>query len=296
MNCAYSMDFLGFFKDLFSSRAGGKAVVTEEGKDIEKFTSPKKCPNRYPWGEPQIKDQQILKRTLYICRMSYSLEYDPLLKMPLAVSEVLEKNNVLYSKLPTSSAFQADPDLPSKIQASLNDYLQTSYEKTPLAAPVNMSIYNEEWSDEELAKRNKISLDQSYFLSDVVPMNSQMKREIWTPLEAQIRYWGSQKDRLFVITGPVFINGQTQGTLGSGKISIPTHFYKIVTDPLTYGSVAYIVPNGPVPNGYNYNNFVVPIKEVERVTGLYFFPNLAPYYSVQVKQDVMEMYKYKRKN
>lgn len=314
---SFAFDISQFFSQLFSSRAGGKAADYGEEKDIEKFKKFNKCQNHYPWGEAKIKDPEVLKRVLYICRGSYSIQYDPLTKLPLSVSEVLTKPNVLYSKYPKAENFQIDPDLTVKMQSSLTDYKANTYEKGNMAAPINMSIYDEGLSDEQLVEVNSRVMNESFYLSNVAPMVAgNLKTTIWAELEAQIRYWGSQKDRLLVTTGPIFLGGQVKGFLGENKTAIPTHFYKIVTDPLTYGSVSYIIPNQEIvtsktkaiknPKDAYYcnnekklcelNDFIVSIKEIEKLTSLEFYPILAPYYAVQVKQDVSEIYKYKKKN
>ena len=81
---------------------------------------------------------------------------------------------------------------------------------------------------------------------------------------------------------------------GDDKLLIPTHIYKIVTYPNTYASISYIIPNTnnlPCGNQCSPEKFMVPMQEVERVTGIEFYTKLAPYYAVQVKKDLNQIFK-----
>lgn len=314
---AYIFYYTNFFENTFGVKAGSKSVNESEGKNTEQFYESGRCRKLYPWSEPKIKDPEVLKRMLFICRSSFYIQYDPLIKMPISVSEVLTKPNMLAAELPKTTPYEADPDLPNKIQSSLNDYKSSQYEIGTLAPPADMTIYDESLNDELLTTLNKKSKEESFFLSNTAPqIGNNFKRGIWGDLEAEVRGWTTQTESLYVTTGPLFLGGQVKGYLGAGKIPIPTHFYKLITDPLKYGSVAYIIPNKEIvtinsrdvnPKEAYYcgtegsrkfcelSDFIVSIKELEKLTGLEFYPILAPYYAVQVKQDINQVFKFKKK-
>lgn len=315
-HAAYAFSFSDFFGNIFT-KAGSKATDVSEGKNVEQFKEAGKCRKLYPWSEPKIKDPEILKRMLFICRSAFYMQYDPLLKMPISVSEVLSKPNMLVAELPKSTPYEADPDLPTTLQSSLNDYKSTYYEIGTFAPPADMVIYDESLEDELLIKINKKSKGESLFLSNTAPqIGNNFKKGIWAELEAEVRTWATKTENLYVTTGPLFLGGQVKGYLGDGKIPIPTHYYKLITDPLKYGSVAYIIPNKEIitansktmnPKEAHYcggdagkrfcelNDFIVSIKELEKLTGLEFYPILASYYAVQVKQDINQIFKNKKK-
>ena len=43
------------------------------------------------------------------------------------------------------------------------------------------------------------------------------------------------------------------------------------------------------------DNFMVSVKELEKLTGIIFYPKLAPHYAVQVKFDIQEILKRNKK-
>ena len=310
---AYAFSFSEFFGNIFTVKAGSKATDSAEGKDIEKFKKSGRCRNLYPWSEPKIKDPELLKRMLFVCRSSFYIQYDPLIKMPVSVSEVLTKDNMLLSELPKTTIYEADTDLPTSLQASLSDYEGSYYEIGALAPTADMIIYDASLGDELLVSINKKARRESLFLSNTAPqVGNNFRRGIWAELEAEVRNWTIKTDTLYVTTGPLFLGGQVKSYLGLSKIPVPTHFYKLITDPSNYGSVAYIIPNKEIitsrsktmnPKEAFYcgekagkrlcelNDFTVSIKELEKLTGLEFYPILAPYYAVQVKQDINQIFK-----
>lgn len=316
-NAVYAFSFSEFFTNIFNVKAGSKAAYAAEGKDIEKFKESGKCSKFYPWGEPKVKDPELLKRMLFICRSSFYMQYDPLLKMPVSVSEVLTKSNMIFSAPPKINPYENDPDLPTNLQASLGDYKGSYYEIGALAPTANMVIYDASLKDEFLININRKARTESLFLSNTAPqIGNNFKKGIWAELETEVRNWSLKTDNLYVTTGPLFLGGQVKSYLGSSKIPIPTHFYKIIADPSKYGSVAYIIPNKEIitarsktmnPKEAFYcggeagkrlcelNDFIVSINELEKLIGLEFYPTLSPYYAVQVKQDINQIFKDKKK-
>ena len=316
-HAAYAFSFSEFFGNIFTVKAGSKATAGAEGKDIEKFKESGKCRNFYPWSEPKVKDPELLKRMLFVCRSSFYMQYDPLLKMPVSVSEVLTKSNMLFSEPPKTNPYETDPDLPTNLQASLNDYKGSYYEIGALAPTANMVIYDSSLKAEFLISINKKAKMESLFLSNTAPqVGNNFKKGIWAELEAEVRNLSLKTDTLYITTGPLFLGGQVKSYLGSSKIPVPTHFYKLITNPSNYGSVAYIIPNKEIitarsktmnPKEAFYcggetskrlcelNDFTVSINELEKLTGLEFYPILSPHNSVQVKQDINQIFKDKKK-
>lgn len=295
--------FLGggnFLKEVFSSRAGGANIEGEENIDISKFEKPDQCTGLYPWGPPKVKDKEVNNRSLYMCRNSYAVQYDPKIRVPLWEVEILNKKNLVPFNIPPSFVPSLDPEVPKKMQASLTDYQNSGYTFGFLAPIENMYINNQNMPEAQLEQVNRQSLLESLYITGAVP-ETKAANNIRKQIDNEARAIVSQRNELFLIAGPVFLNGKTKGFIGEGenKLAIPTHLYRIFTDPISYGSIAYLVPNEPSlicgNRACTAEDFVVPIKEVERVTGIEFYSKLAPFYAVQVKQDINEMFKYKKR-
>jgi DNA/RNA endonuclease G (NUC1) len=317
----YAFDFgsiMQGFKDFFSVKAGSKSIDDSAGYDIEQFQTPNKCQVDYPWGPPVTKDKEILNRSLYMCRNNYAIQYDPKLQIALWTEEVLKKDNLMLGITGQTEYYKPDPEIPPKMQATAADYDASGYGKVSLAPAFDMPKIQGDLDENQLKAFNKKSLDEAFYMTNQAPMRKSLlaPNGLWTQLENQTRAWAIQKNQVYVITGPLYLGGQTKGFIGTGqnKLAIPTHYFKIVTQPLTYGSIAYIIPNKDIatdsfsPQSADayycggagakracaLEDFIVPIKEIERLTGFETYSKLAPGYAVRVKQDINELFKKKQ--
>jgi DNA/RNA endonuclease G (NUC1) len=308
-NSSYAIDPKAAIADIFGTKAGAKAVDNSEGKSLDKFLVPNKCRKHYSWGEPRVKDQVIVARSLFICRGNFAIQYDPKLKVPLFTSEHLNLhgNKFLPRNYDLEAKFKPDADLPSTMLVYPEDYLNSIYTPTQLA-----SVYNIRTID---LKQEPLSFVQQHFnFSNTVPMvRDNLANTIWAELEDQTRSYLLKADALYVTTGVLYLNGKTNGKLAKSGAYIPTHFYKIITQPNVHGTVSYIIPNKEIytyktkklndpKNAYKCNggpctlsSFIVPIKEIERLTNIEFYPTLAPQYAVKVKLDPSEINKIERR-
>ncbi len=109
-----------------------------------------------------------------------------------------------------------------------------------------------------------------------------LNRGIWKSLEGKIRDEISQDDTtnkqvhsVYVITGPIFTKNPPD-RLESG-VAIPDEFYKIISFKKGYLStlkaVSFIFPQAPETN--DFMDYVTTIDEIEKLTGLEFFPDLS---------------------
>lgn len=297
------VDVRGKMADIFTSKAGSKAIDNSEGKNIDALTKPDICPMHYPWGYPRIFDEAVKSRGLYLCSHRFASQYDPLTKVPVWTHEILTKRDLEVPFLtPQLKSPILDNLLPSKMQAKPEEFLGSEYVPGFMASTENMTNDDLTENFDARKKRSEESIAQSFSLSNSIPMNRNLRNNLWLPLDAKIRRMALDYNRIFVITGPIYLGGQTLGLFGENKVAIPTHFYKIVTEPNNHESVAYIIPNKAIrPDGVatdvylcsgrvcSIDDFVVTIQEIEKLTGMEFYPRLDPYYAVQVKKDLNEI-------
>ena len=107
--------------------------------------------------------------------------------------------------------FRKDPLLKSK-SASNGDYLKTGYDKGHLI-PSNDLCFSLQ------------SMAESFYFTNISPQVPNFNRGVWESLEEQVRVWVNQKDSLYIITGPIFLN--IQGYIGQNQIAVPGYFYII---------------------------------------------------------------------
>jgi endonuclease G len=115
---------------------------------------------------------------------------------------------------------------------------------------------------------------QSFMLTNVAPMHKALNEGGWAKLEEKVREWTARDSALLVFTGPVVSDGDT--TLASGRVKVPSAYYKVILAPCVRPMrvIAFIYPNGH--SGGHLQQYAVNVDEVERRTGLDFFPTLPP--------------------
>ena len=123
-------------------------------------------------------------------------------------------------------------------------------------------------------KWNGTAMRQSFLMTNVAPMHKALNEGGWAKLEEKVREWTARDSALLVFTGPVVSDGDT--TLASGRVKVPSAYYKVILAPCLrpIRVIAFIYPNGH--SGGRLRQYAVSVDEVERRTGLDFFPTLPP--------------------
>ena len=116
------------------------------------------------------------------------------------------------------------------------------------------------------------AMRQSFLLTNVCPMRKALNEGGWAKLEEKVREWTVRDSALLVFTGPVVSDGDT--TLASGRVKVPSAYFKVILAPCVrpMRAIAFIYPNGH--SGGRLSQYAVSVDEVERRTGLDFFPTL----------------------
>lgn len=91
-------------------------------------------------------------------------------------------------------------------------------------------------------------------------------------MEQKIRYWSDKYGIIYVITGSLLTNELK--TIGTEKVAVPEFFYKVLLTKSNgnYKMIAFIIPNQKSDKALY--EFVVAADEVEKRTGIDFFPQL----------------------
>ncbi len=123
-------------------------------------------------------------------------------------------------------------------------------------------------------KWNGTAMRQSFLMTNVGPMHKALNEGGWAKLEEKVREWTARDSALLVFTGPVVSDSDT--TLASGRVKVPSAYYKVILAPCVRPMrvIAFIYPNGH--SGGRLQQYAVSVDEVERRTGLDFFPTLPP--------------------
>ena len=156
-----------------------------------------------------------------------------------------------------SNEFMADPGVkgcPSPV-----DYAGSGMDRGHLVPAADLK-----WSQQ--------AMRQSFLLTNVAPMHKALNEGGWAKLEEKVREWTARDSALLVFTGPVVSEGDT--TLACGRVTVPSAYYKVIMAPCVrpVRVIAFIYPNGH--SGGRLRQYAVSVDEVERRTGLDFFPTL----------------------
>lgn len=151
--------------------------------------------------------------------------------------------------------FRADP-MVSTGSATLNDYKSSGYDRGHLCPAADMAL-------------NKTSMSESFYLSNMSPQVPGFNRGIWSTMEDQVRKWALSYQKLYVVTGPIFKD--TKGTIGEDQVTVPGYYYKVLFDGKDK-MIGLILPNAS--SSSKLDQFIVTVDEIEKETGVDFFPGL----------------------
>lgn len=122
-------------------------------------------------------------------------------------------------------------------------------------------------------KFSKAAMNQSFLLTNICVQAEKLNSGSWNKLEMKCRDWASRYGRIFIVAGPVFVNGKVTSTMGQNKVAIPDGFFKVVLcmegNPKAIGFVY-----GNNNDKHKMEDAVYSIDEIEKLTGIDFFPQL----------------------
>jgi endonuclease G len=200
---------------------------------------------------PTSTTGQIIKHKYYA--VSYS-EKD---EQPEWVAYKITATN-FNDNIKRTNDYREDPFVKTK-SATPNDYHGSGYDMGHMAPAHAMA-------------HNKISMSESFYLSNISPQKASFNRGIWKTLEGKIQYWSEFNDSIYVVTGPILNNPIEH--IGKNEVTVPRSFYKtlLAFNKGYIKSIAFIMPNEK--SDKNIYSYAVSIDSVEAVTGIDFYYEL----------------------
>jgi endonuclease G len=187
----------------------------------------------------------------------YVLSYSEKHEQAEWVAYSLAKNDIVYidRKRPY---FIEDPKVKTK-SADWRNYKKSGYDRGHLCPAADR-------------RASKESYNETFYTSNISPQNHDFNAGIWNKLEQKTRYWAKKYNHLYVISGGILEDNLK--TIGTEKVSVPNQFYKILLDDTApeIKAIAFLIPNKE--SNKPLYEFVVSIDEIEKKTGINFFPNL----------------------
>lgn len=195
---------------------------------------------------------------------NYTLSYSDEHKQAEWVAYELTRNkveNVTASR--GHLGFSPDPNLPDWIEGVVsNDYTNSGYDRGHLLPAQDMAS-------------DAMAMEETFYMTNVSPQDPDFNRGIWKSLENQVREWAQAFDNIYVITGPILTQrAKKRFPKNKKSIPVPQSYYKIILD--FHGSdikaIAFLMKNEE--SNYPLISFATTIDDIEKETGIDFFPKL----------------------
>ena len=214
-----------------------------------------------PFGQPACSH--------LLGEFEYILCFDPVNRVPLWAAYRLRAEDVVSAR--RLDAFRSDPRLSDEENPSCADYVSTGYARGHLVPRDDMN-------------RSPAAQANTFFLSNMAPQIGAFNGGIWSRLERLMREYAVSYGEVFVFTGSILEDPSPR--LPSGRVAIPTRFYKIVLRRSETGgpsALAVVLPHQPfqpptdahVRGGQAADAYLsahlASIATVERMTGLHLF-------------------------
>jgi len=214
-----------------------------------------------PFGQPDC-DKLLVLTDYVVC-------YDVEKRIPKWVAYKLTKADV--TSRTRKDAFRSDPRLTDDENAHCSDYKGTGYDRGHSAPNADFNRSAESQAD-------------TYYFSNMSPQTKALNEQRWAELEDHVRSWAKSFGTVYVMMGPIFV-GNSVRTVPSGRVAIPTEFFKIVVrkgDDGKWTAQTFVLPNGTgammqLPSGGVDAYLLSHVTNVDFVKGLTsaeYFPGL----------------------
>jgi endonuclease G len=198
------------------------------------------------------------KKDQIIRHEGYTLCYVEEFEQPSWVSYKLTSAQV-KGKNDRENDFRPDPEVNTK-SALPDDYRGSGYDRGHLAPAADF-------------KSSAVLMSESFFMSNMSPQEPDFNRGIWEKLESRVRTWVKRDEVLYIVTGPV-LKGNMAYIGKRNKVAVPPMYYKVVVDlkEPEIKAIGFLMKNEG--SNKSLQSFAVTIDEIEKETGLDFFPQL----------------------
>ena len=253
MNYNYYKLSLSLFA-LFASMIvyGGEYSVQDSIQQKERIEIP--LPKRH-------SSEQILYRK------GYTVSYNKDNKIPNWVAWHLTAEHTTGSIPRPGNAWHEDEEVPEP-RATLTDYRGSGWSRGHMC-PAG----DNKWDND--------AMYESFLFTNCCPQNANLNSGDWNQIEMACRRWAEKYGDIYIVCGPILYNKEHE-TIGPNKVVVPEAFFKVVVCLKgTPKGIGFIRKN--TDTAKRNDLYVNTISEVERITGITFFPLLPKDISKSVK-------------
>lgn len=238
-----------------AARAGKTSNDAATGKDAATSKDATGTVTCYELPAPLTDRPELILR-----RKGYTTSYNKQTRCANWVAWHLTKAHTYGNNQRAEQTFTEDTDVASP-RATDKDYYNSRYDRGHLC-PAG----DNKW--------DATAMRQSFLFTNICPQNHGLNKYEWNDLETLCRDWARRYGAVDIVCGPIYDAGADhQKTIGRNRVWVPTRMFKVV-----------LCRTGqPKAIGFVYQNegkkqpmadAVCTVDEVERLTGIDFFPAL----------------------
>ena len=203
-----------------------------------------------------LKDrpEKILKRR------TYTVSYNRELKVPNWVAWELNRDRLVERESRTDK-FLPDPDLPESEAVTTDDYKRSGWDRGHMCPAADNRWH---WR----------AMQESFYMTNICPQHHNLNRGDWKELEDDCREWAEKEGRIYIVCGPIFYKGKHRTIGHEHKVAVPDAFFKVIlcADSRPPRAIGFIYKN--TAGNHPLDHYVNSVDQVERITGIDFFPTL----------------------
>lgn len=197
------------------------------------------------------RPEQIIQHT------GFTVSYNPEWRIPNWVAYELTRQES-YGKVKRYGRFEKDPEVKG-ICPEYWDYNDSGYDRGHMAPAGDMK-----WDEN--------AMRESFYMSNICPLNHNLNDGVWKELEQQIWTWARQHDNVYVVCGPIVSDNPK--TIGKHRVIVPDAFFKVLLCHINgeWEAIGFYFDN--VAGARPLSTYCKTIDQIENMTGIDFFPQL----------------------
>ncbi|MBK8557969.1 MAG: DNA/RNA non-specific endonuclease [Lewinellaceae bacterium] len=201
---------------------------------------------------PALGKGELVEHTWYV------LSYDENHELARWVAWELQRDRLKMPWQDRAESFFPDPMVHTE-SATPRDYSGSGYDRGHICPAADMAF-------------DSLAMAESFYMSNIAPQLREFNVGVWKDLEHQTRAWAKKFGSLYVVAGPV-LTADPMDQIGFSKVSVPTAYYRVMLTQDLQQGIGFIVPQQGTL-GHPLSEYAASIDEVERATGIDFFPQL----------------------
>ena len=235
----------------------GRGVVSFYPSEIQECENKGINQLEYESDDFCLAENKEQKNQLILKRNAYSLSYNPEYLIPNWVAWHLTAEHT-EGDVPRDNSYYEDDEVPIP-RATNEDYHGSGCSRGHMC-PAG----DNKWDAEAMRESN--------LLTNICPQHPSLNSGVWNVIERDCRKWAKKYGDVYIVCGPILMNREHE-TIGENKIVVPEAFFKVILrlNPQP-AAIGYVIRNNE--GNKKRDMFVNTVDDVERITGIDFFPSL----------------------